>query len=201
MSEEHAKPAELLAHLFGRLPTDKASDIQQHIKACPSCAAMLRCLEATREILPAEDAGAGKAAACWQSSLTPEPAGEAGGLPAGTARLLFDSGFRPATGLRGTTRLDRRLVFAEGEVLLDVHIEPAYECGRQSLTGQVRSAHPDAKRLNDVPVLLLERQRVLAATRTNKNGEFVFDDVPYEDMWVWVLCPRGPMKALCLLTA
>jgi len=91
-------------------------------------------------------------------------------------------------------RLDRHLVFADRELLLDVHIEPEHEAEQQSITGQVQSPTLGEDQLTGLPVMLVEGQRVLMSTHTNRHGEFVFGAAPRREMALFVVCRDRVVK-------
>lgn len=105
------------------------------------------------------------------------------------ATLIFDShqaGY--AAGVRGGLgRPLRHLLYQAGSFSIDFRVEPTTSSSELALTGQVA----DAKRLTTgVPhskVLLLQGERELAATATNRVGEFEFHFEPQENLALMVL--------------
>lgn len=105
------------------------------------------------------------------------------------AALMFDS-HRPAhaAGVRGgMTPTLRHLLYQAGSFSIDFRVEPRTGSSELALTGQVA----DAKRVEiGIPrskVLLLQGERELAQTATNRVGEFEFQFEPQEDLALMVL--------------
>jgi hypothetical protein len=187
MSGVHYTLEELRAYRHGAVGRDLGELLGRHLEACPACRQLWESLAGAAEAGGPDRAQPGEA---------PD---ELGGLIAGTARLVFDSFHRPPVGVRGCTRIDRHLVFAQGELLLEMHLEPAQEQDQQSITGQLQNVAQGSRRLDGVPVMLVEGQRVLRSTQTNVNGEFVFCAAPRRTLALCLLCPEGTMKVPCLL--
>jgi hypothetical protein len=187
MSDDHYTLDELQTYRRGAAVPDLAESLGRHLEVCPVCRKLWESLAGAAE------AGGPDGA---QPSEAPD---EMGGLIAGTAHLVFDSFHRPLPGVRGCARIDRHLLFAQGDLLLEMHLEPGQEQDHQSITGQLQSVARGSPRFEGVPVMLVEGQRVLRSTRTNASGEFVFCAAPRRALALWLLCREGPMKVPCLL--
>jgi Ni,Fe-hydrogenase III small subunit len=115
------------------------------------------------------------------------------------AMLLFDSlhGANPV-GVRGAVApLLRHLLYQAGSFSIDFSIEPRADSTELALTGQVADAKRVAvretrSRAPRPKVLLLQGDRELAATATNRVGEFEFKFEPQEDLALMVLVKGRP---------
>jgi len=115
------------------------------------------------------------------------------------ASLLFDSlhGASPV-GVRGTMApLLRHLLYQAGSFSIDFSIEPRAGSNELALTGQVADAKGVAiraprSRAPRPKVLLLQGDRELAATATNRVGEFEFQFEAQEDLALMVLVKGRP---------
>jgi hypothetical protein len=199
MSDDHYTVDELQTYRRSAAAPDLAESLGRHLEVCPVCRKLWESLAdsteggcSERSALPGGELGPGR-------EQRSEPSDQPGGLIAGTARLVFDSFHRPLPGVRGCARIDRHLLFAQGDLLLEMHLEPGQEQDHQSITGQLQSVARGSPRFEGVPVMLVEGQRVLRSTRTNASGEFVFCAAPRRALALWLLCREGPMKVPCLL--
>jgi hypothetical protein len=113
------------------------------------------------------------------------------------ATLLFDSlrGANPV-GVRGVVApLLRQLLYQAGSFSIDFSIEPRADSNELALTGQVADAKRVAireprSRAPRPKVLLLQGDRELAATATNRVGTFEFQFEPQDDLALMVLVTR-----------
>jgi hypothetical protein len=89
------------------------------------------------------------------------------------AQLLFDSLRTPAfAGLRSATSAARQMLYAIGDLRIDLRIEPKAHTGRASLVGQVLVSSDPARPAVGIPVMLVEGPKTVAALQTNEFGEF-----------------------------
>jgi hypothetical protein len=115
------------------------------------------------------------------------------------AVLLFDNlhGASPV-GIRGAMApLLRHLLYQAGSFSIDFSIEPRAGSNELALTGQVADAKRVAireprSRAPRPKILLLQGDRELAATATNRVGEFEFQFEAQEDLALMVLVKGRP---------
>ena len=89
--------------------------------------------------------------------------------------LVRDTSVQPvAEGTRSSAVSARQLLFRIGTVFVDLEIEHRANSNRASLTGQMLDSSNPRCPLSKVPVALLGRNRNIASTITNENGEFQF---------------------------
>jgi hypothetical protein len=87
--------------------------------------------------------------------------------------LLFDSFRTPAlAGVRSSTNSSRQLLYGASNYRIDVRIEPQIDSDKVVLVGQVLNSDDPNERLAELPVTLWKGRRILAASRTNHQGEF-----------------------------
>jgi hypothetical protein len=203
MKERHFSLTEFVLYQLGRFPVRMAERLEAHVSE--GCAACERGLAFAQQLAGAtrRDRAATppaevqqRARAMFRAVRQPEVSPLAGLAQA--ARLVFDSCLQPLpVGVRGALRLDRHLVFAERELLLDMHIEPLEDPAAQSITGQVQGKNVNQEQLSGLPVLLLEGGRVVMGTHTNRQGEFLFQSAPRREMTVCLLCPDRQVRIEC----
>ena len=203
MKERHFSLTEFVLYQLGRFPMRMAERLEAHVSGgCTACergfAFAQQLAGATRrdrEATPPAEVQQ-RARAMFRAVRQPEVRPLAGLAQA--ARLVFDSCLQPLpAGVRGALRLDRHLVFAERELLLDMHIEPLEDPAAQSITGQVQGKNVSQEQLSGLPVLLLEGGRVVMGTHTNRQGEFLFQSAPRREMTVCLLCPDRQVRIEC----
>jgi hypothetical protein len=115
------------------------------------------------------------------------------------AVLLFDNLHAASpVGIRGAMApLLRHLLYQAGSFSIDFSIEPRAGSNELALTGQVADAKRVAireprSRAPRPKVLLLQGDRELAATATNRVGEFEFQFEAQEDLALMVLVKGRP---------
>jgi hypothetical protein len=110
-------------------------------------------------------------------------------LNAVAAALMFDSHQAAyAAGVRsGVTPALRHLLYQAGSFSLDFRVEPTNGSGELALTGQIADAKRVTAGIPRSKVLLLQGDRELAQTETNRVGEFEFQFEPQEELALMVL--------------
>ncbi len=194
----HFSLAEFAAYRRAELPRRVGTLLEKHLQeGCATCGADLDFVEHLTEVARRDGLATPPAQVLERARGLFRPdeqllgkwlGGQAHSLVR-NARLICDSFQQPvAVGVRGALRLDRRLVFGDQDFLLDLHLEPEQKSERQSITGQVQSTSMTEEQLSGLAVMLVEGQRVLMSTRTNRRGEFVFDAAPRREVSLCVVC-------------
>lgn len=194
MNAHHFSLAEFVSCGRGGVHSRLTDNLENHLREnCPAC-------HEDRDFVHYLESVARRDSRATPPAVLPERARALFGPPverlpglvaAATARLVFDTFLQPLpAGLRGTSRLNRHLVFREHDLLVDVQVEPEHEAGQQCITGQVQSTRVPTEELADLPVMLLEGSRILMSTRTNRHGEFIFHAATRAEMGLRVFC-RG----------
>jgi hypothetical protein len=89
-------------------------------------------------------------------------------------RLIFDSLRQPLpAGVRASNSVTRHVLYRAGDFFIDLRIDREHGAPRVSIVGQV--APREAKPLEAVSVLLIDRRTVVARPPVNAFGEFHFD--------------------------
>jgi hypothetical protein len=90
-------------------------------------------------------------------------------------RVLFDSALVPAAiGVRSAMGSRRKVLYAVGDLLVDVQIEMR-PLLRTTLVGQVTAPKGFEAHAEGVPVVILRQMKVVAEATTNRLGEFQAD--------------------------
>ncbi len=117
-------------------------------------------------------------------------------------QLIFDRLHAPLPdGVHSLPATGRQLAYRHKDTMIDVVIEPTEESGRVSLAGRVVGAKIAKDGNNGLSVLLTDRMKTLARTRTNKFGEFNLESDLVEDAGLqirlgggsWAFIPLGKM--------
>lgn len=88
------------------------------------------------------------------------------------ARLVYDSAREPLpAGIRTSERVSRRAIFAAGDHQVDLQLDREPASDVVTLIGQV-VGRDQASGLADVPVWLMQRDRLVTRTMCNTFGEF-----------------------------
>ena len=94
------------------------------------------------------------------------------------ARLVYDSAREPlAAGLRTEERVSRRAIFAAGDHQVDLQLDREPTSDVITLIGQV-VGRDQTSGLADVPVRLMQRDRLVTRTMCNAFGEFHLEYEP-----------------------
>jgi len=105
------------------------------------------------------------------------------------ATLVFDSFQEPApAGVRGRFSPNRHVVFDDRGFVVDLRLEAEAGAKRQAIAGQLQSQDLDARQLEGLPLMLVAEGRVIECTRTTALGEFLFRNVPCQDLSLYVAC-------------
>ncbi len=94
-------------------------------------------------------------------------------LPRLAARLVFSNQRDPAPeGARSTADNLVQVMYHAGDFAVELQLEPEPESHEMSLVGQVVNRASASEPVAGIPVRLMARNRVLAATQSNRFGEF-----------------------------
>jgi CheY-like chemotaxis protein len=118
-------------------------------------------------------------------------------------QLIFDRLHAPLPdGVHSLPATGRELAYKHKDTIIDIVIEPIEKSGRVSLAGHVVGAKIRRDKNRGLPVLLTDRMKTLARTRTNKFGEFNLEFDLVEDANIqiqsgegsWASIPLGKMN-------
>jgi hypothetical protein len=92
------------------------------------------------------------------------------------ATLLFDSEHAvAAAGVRALRPGPRKLLYGNGEFLVDLQFEPSKNRAKTILTGQVMELDKAELHVAGLLVVLLQKRKLVARTNTNPFGEFIME--------------------------
>ena len=153
--------------------------MQRHLaEGCESCRELCETWKAVLGIVKREPAfeppaGAMRLAKAFFAPTAPQPRFA---LARATAKLLFDSQLAVATaGLRTLRSGPRKLLYENGDFLVDLQIAWSPDRERTFLVGQVMEVGIEAPHVAGLQVLLFREVTVLARTQTNQFGEFCLE--------------------------
>jgi len=156
------------------------STMETHLSSCRRCERLVNVLRAVA-VTARADAGyepperAIRYARALYSLYGPEKVS----LPRLIARLVYDSGRAPLpVGMRAQNRLSRHVLYEAGSYSLDVQLEHQPGSGLVSLTGQLADRNKPATSTADLPVMVMERKRLITSTLSNRLGEFHLERIP-----------------------
>jgi hypothetical protein len=123
----------------------------------------------------------------------------------GVARLLYDSlrMHRPI-GVRSYGASGRRFIYEHNNTTIDVHVDAQTGSNRVSLMGQVLDGTKAPASYENLAVILNARDRTLARTTTNRQGEFILQFEFAENVCLeirvgersWISVPLTPLEWL-----
>lgn len=94
-------------------------------------------------------------------------------------RLTFDSLWNPAlAGVRSVSDASRHVVYAAGQMSIDMRLEPEPKSERMNLAGQISMASVQENEFPPIAVVVSGKTGHLATTTTNRFGEFHLAFVP-----------------------
>ncbi len=104
---------------------------------------------------------------------TRRPAGSALSRAVDRVKVLFDSQFVAAPiGVRSGVSARRKVLFATGDLMIDVQLEPLSRTNRTVILGQITAPKNIPQPPRHVDVVVLRETSVVARATTNDLGEF-----------------------------
>jgi len=194
MQDRHITLLEFATCHLGTASRELALKVERHLQGqCAACQSadefvgyMTSVMRRDRQATPPEDLVA-RARALFRvlPDAPPFPSSPYESL----AKLVFDSFQEPApVGVRGRFSPNRHVVFDDGGLLVDLRLEVEDGARRQAIAGQLQSQDLEAKQLEGLPLMLVAEGRVIECTRTTALGEFLFRNVPCQDLSLYVAC-------------
>jgi hypothetical protein len=190
---KHCSPEELVELIRGTLTGTQRGAIEGHLHSCSGCA---KVMDVYRRVA---------SAASRECSYVP-PDGVVRTVKAHfrtqyfavsrprAFELLFDSLAQPAgAGARTSGLSARQLLYRVGSVFVDMEIDNKISSRRASLIGQILDRSKPDRPLAEVPVTLVSRDRNIARTSSNQNGEFQFDFAMKSDLQLSVALGDEPV--------
>jgi hypothetical protein len=172
----------------GRISPEARSRMEQHLQqGCQSCSETLQVWSGVLEVAARDEAfeppaGALRCAKALYGVLPPQPAG---GLSMAIAQMVR---FRqPAmAGVRACGSVTGHVLFKEGSLLLDLHLQTRPASQTVSIVGQLVDSTQLDRRFDNRSVALMREKDLLARTTTDEFGEFQLEFEPREDLLLMV---------------
>ncbi len=187
---DHFAPEQWVDYVRDISPIDCRREIDSHLASgCRECTnayrdwTMLRETAAGTSASAPPDEAVSLARALFTSQRKPGVVARA----VDAVKVLFDSQLMPAAaGVRAAGSVQgRKVLYATGDFLVDLHIEALRASDRTLVIGQVVDANEPRRGVHDVPVVLLRDLLVLGKARTNACGEFSVEfEGPSQDLSV-----------------
>lgn len=106
-------------------------------------------------------------------------------LPALIPRLTFDSLWAPAlAGVRSVSDASRHVMYAAGQMSIDMRLESEPKSERMNLAGQISMASVQENEFPPMAVVVSGKTGDLATTKTNQFGEFHLAFVPEQGLQI-----------------
>jgi hypothetical protein len=177
----HYDLADWLDYARGLGSTTVREAMARHADGCGKCAGTMTSVETVGAALVADEAAEPPPAVVRlaRSVFSRFQPSNVVRLPRLLARLIDDGLAQPlAAGVRGHARAMRWVRYEAGEVLVHLRLEQRPGQPEVTLVGQL--LEPDAFGLPVPrrPVVITAGRRILAATATNRHGEFLVDCTP-----------------------
>ena len=100
-------------------------------------------------------------------------------------RLTFDSLWQPAlAGVRSVSDASRHVMYAAGQISIDMRLEPEPKSERMNLAGQISMASAEENEFPAIAVVVSGKTSDLATTTTNRFGEFHLAFVPEQGLQI-----------------
>jgi hypothetical protein len=157
------------------VPPERREAMQRHLESgCESCREAHDTWKAVSGTLRQEPsfeppAGAVRLAKLVYAATRPQPPP---GLAEATMQLLFNSQVAASAGIRALRSRSQKLLYGNGEFLVDLQFEPSMNRHKTVLTGQVLGLDRSEVLVAGLLVVLLQRRKLIARTNTNPFGEF-----------------------------
>jgi len=162
----------------GTLSPEERVPMQRHLdEDCGRCFKVLNMWQTVLDTVRPEPAYSPSASAvrCVKAAFVSETRWRWLPQMARMARLVFDTSHHAAAAVRNSVPCSRQFLYKAEPFVIDLRVELEPSQSRVLLIGQVlNSRRPDMK-TEDVDVLLLSGERLVAKTSTNPAGEFEFE--------------------------
>jgi hypothetical protein len=164
----------------GQLSSERMKTMQLHLGAgCGTCAKILELWQSVRQTAKRESRYEAPESAvkhvknafvCAQP-LRNKPLLE---IP----RLVFDSLWQPAVGVRSAHNTPWRLIYKARQITIEMQIEPEPHSERLNIAGQVSNTAQQGEGLSEIRVSVNGPKGKIAEVATNQFGEFQLGFVP-----------------------
>ncbi len=172
---DHFSDEDWVDFVRGMATPARQQDIDRHLEAgCRDCTVQRKSWHTVADLMSA-DARYEPPASAVRNALIgysiEKPAGRIA-RALGAVQVLFDSALVPMpAGSRAATAPRRKVLYAVGDLLVDVQIETR-QTTRTLLVGQVTAPRGLEDHAEGVPIVILRNRKVIAEATTNSLGEF-----------------------------
>jgi hypothetical protein len=181
-TSKHYSTEEWVDFVMRQTPQPEMSAMQSHLNAgCKKCANIASLWSRVGQV-------ASRESSCEPPASAVEHVRQTFALLAGSRqaerntlipRLAFDSLWQPAfAGVRSGLTGSRHVIYASGRMNIDMRLEPEPKSERINLAGQISVPSVENEAFPPTPVVVSGKSGNLAATTTNRFGEFHVAFVP-----------------------
>jgi hypothetical protein len=179
---KHYSKEEWVDFVMHQTPQSQTELMQSHLDAgCGKCGSIADLWTRVAEVASRESASEPPASAVEHVRHSFALVGESRQSERNTLipRLAFDSLWQPAfAGVRSGSSGSRHVVYVSGRMSIDMRLEPEPKSERINLAGQISLPPMDNEAFPPTPVVVSGRSGNLAATTTNRFGEFHVAFIP-----------------------
>jgi hypothetical protein len=162
----------------GTLPPEERAAMQHHLdQDCDRCFKVLNMWQTVLDTVRREPAyrPSANAVRCVKAAYLSESRWKWLPQMARMARLVFDTSHHAAAAVRSSVPCSRQFLYKAEPFVIDLRVELEPSQSRVWLMGQVLNARKPDMKTEDVDVVLLSGERLVAKTTTNPAGEFEFE--------------------------
>jgi hypothetical protein len=174
----HFSPASWFDFARGTLSGEEKASMQDHLDSeCDQCFKVIYTWQTVLQIVRREPEYRPSASAVRCAKAAYVSNGPWRWLPeiAKMARLAFEGSHQSAAAVRSTTSCGRQFLYKAEPFVIDLRVESEPAQKRVWLVGQVLNSNKPDIKIQDVDVVLLSGERLMAKTTTNPAGEFEFE--------------------------
>ena len=187
-NDKHYTSEEWADFARGRCSDDVWHEMQEHLQGgCPGCSSLLELWLGVLEIAEREEVFEPPPAAmrCAKALYSMFPPQQEKG-PMFVFAHMVRMGQAALEGVRSAGPSTGHILFKEGTLLLDVHMQPRSAAERVSMVGQLLDTGHAQKIFANRAVSVMREKDILARTKTNGFGEFRLEFEPAADLLVMI---------------
>jgi hypothetical protein len=162
----------------GTLSPEEKAPMHYHLdEECDRCFKVLNTWQTVLETVRREPAYRPSASAvrCVKAAYVSESRWRWLPQMARMARLVFDTSHHAAAAMRSSMPCSRQFLYKAEPFVIDLRVELEPAQSRVWLMGQVLNSNKPDMKIEDVDVVLLSGEHLVAKTTTNPAGEFEFE--------------------------
>ena len=185
----------------GQVPRERKEFMQRHLKTgCEDCASLLALWERVGQTAQREsgyqppESAVRHVRSAFTMLVEPKKTRKAFEIP----RLVFDSLWQPAMGVRASADAPRQVLYRAGDFAVEMRIEPQPGSQQVNIAGQVSIATAPGEGIAKVPVVISSAKGMLAEGSTNEFGEFHLAVVLEDGLRLSLDVPNGRQVSIPL---